>query len=50
MTDISKCSGEGCPMKATCKRYTAPASPVQSWIVEPWDGVKCEFYYEEKAR
>jgi hypothetical protein len=49
MTDISKCSGEGCPVKGSCKRYTAKASPVQSWIVEPWDGETCEFYYEERS-
>ena len=34
MTDISKCSGEGCPLslRSTCRCYTAPTGEWQSWI------------------
>ena len=36
MTDITKCSGKGCPMKAMCYRVTAPSSgEEQSMIVGP---------------
>lgn len=32
MADISKCSGENCPLRDTCTRYTAPASYWQAYI------------------
>jgi len=47
MTDISKCSGEGCPLKDSCRRYTAPASEWQYWIEPNWDGEECVVYLEE---
>lgn len=35
MPDISKCKGEGCPIKETCYRFTAPPSKWrQSYFVE----------------
>lgn len=36
MSDISKCPGEGCPVRDTCLRYTIRASEVwQPWIETP---------------
>ena len=32
MTDISKCSGDGCTLKDTCLRFTSPATLWQSNI------------------
>lgn len=34
MADITKCTGEGCPIKDTCYRHTAPNSEQQSWFVD----------------
>jgi len=27
MADLTKCSGENCPIKDTCHRFTVPADP-----------------------
>jgi len=36
MTDISKCSGEGCTRRTTCYRHTAtPTAHWQSWFSVP---------------
>jgi hypothetical protein len=36
MTDITKCSGEGCPLSETCYRFTAVGDPYyQSYFVQP---------------
>jgi len=45
--DITKCSGENCPMKESCYRFTAEAGQMQSYFIEPpiKDG-KCEYYWE----
>lgn len=33
--DITKCTGEGCPIKNQCYRFTAEGNPLyQSWLVE----------------
>lgn len=38
MTDITKCKGEGCPIKSMCRRYTAPTSTMQSYLLDsPYD-------------
>ena len=29
MSDISKCSGNNCPLKKMCKRHTAPSGELQ---------------------
>ena len=44
--DITMCTGEGCPAKEECLRYTAKASDYQSYFVDPpiKDG-KCEMYW-----
>ena len=34
MADITMCSGEGCPKKETCHRYTANKSSWQSYFME----------------
>jgi hypothetical protein len=43
MTDITKCTGEGCELKETCYRFTAPTGMLQSYFMNPpiKDG-KCE--------
>lgn len=49
MPDITMCSGEGCPLKENCYRFTAtpnPAVPIhsQSWFAEPpIQGDDCEY-------
>lgn len=49
MTDITKCSGEGCPLKETCYRFTAKASDWQSWFAEvPYKDGKCEMEWRRK--
>lgn len=50
MTDISKCSGEGCPLKETCWRYQAEAGDRQSWIEPPYKDGKCEIYWYMPGR
>lgn len=50
MTDISKCSGQNCPLKEKCYRYTAPGdSENQSYILPPFiidKGLfKCSMYW-----
>jgi hypothetical protein len=51
MADITMCSGEGCPVKQKCKRFTAIANEHwQSWFAAPpiEDG-KCEMYWGDNA-
>ena len=51
MPDITMCSGEGCPVKESCYRFTAkPNEYRQSYFVEPpiKDG-KCDHYWGENA-
>jgi hypothetical protein len=36
MTDITKCSGEGCPVRTACDRYTTrPGQYPQPWMAPP---------------
>ena len=47
MTDIAKCSGEGCPrsLEVTCWRYLAPCGERQNWISpESTVGGECPNY------
>jgi hypothetical protein len=53
--DITKCTGEGCPVKEFCFRFTAPDSEYrQSYFVEPpmvvEDGkfITCDMYWGEE--
>jgi hypothetical protein len=50
MTDITKCTGEGCPLKETCYRFTAPAEMYQSYFMTPpvLNG-KCEYHWSQNA-
>lgn len=34
MADITKCTGDHCPIKDKCYRHTAPSSEWQTWFVE----------------
>lgn len=46
--DISKCNGEGCPLKELCYRFTSKNSPFwQSWIEPPYDkkSDNCELFW-----
>ncbi len=47
MTDITKCTGEGCELKETCYRFTAPTGMWQSYFMNPpiKDG-KCEYQWD----
>lgn len=47
MTDITKCTGEGCPRKHDCYRFVAKAGDYQSWFMQhplQKDGTCDEFY------
>ena len=46
MNDISKCSGEDCPLKEDCKRYKAPCGTWQSWIEPRFEDGKCEHFWK----
>lgn len=50
MTDITKCTGDGCPQRATCYRYTSPSSDYQSTFLSPPidEHGKCEMYWNTR--
>lgn len=50
MPDIAKCTGEGCPKKESCYRFTSKPSMRQSYFVTPpiKDG-ECNSYWEVGA-
>jgi hypothetical protein len=46
MTDITKCTGQNCPIKDKCYRYTAKESEYsQSWADFKYEDGKCEDFY-----
>lgn len=46
MPDISMCSGDGCPIKEKCYRFTAkPDEYLQSYIQPPYKDGKCEMFW-----
>lgn len=51
-SDISKCDGEGCPIRSKCLRYVSEPNNVQSWISMPGKFInnqfKCELFYAIK--
>jgi hypothetical protein len=51
MADIAKCSGEGCPLKDMCYRFTAPANEYrQSYFsTPPIKDNKCEMFWGESS-
>ena len=53
MTDICACTGENCPFKDRCFRFSCPKSEDQSYFAEvPYDekSQSCNFYVQYKAR
>jgi hypothetical protein len=51
MPDICKCSGEGCPVKEKCYRYTSKPSYYQSYFTKaPIKNNKCEYYWGDNAK
>lgn len=50
MTDITMCTGDGCPMKETCRRYlSTPSQFGQSYFMGvpvDKDG-KCQYYWQD---
>jgi hypothetical protein len=47
MTDITKCTGEGCELKETCYRFTAPTWSYQFFFVTvPFSDGECDYYLE----
>jgi hypothetical protein len=50
MADITKCSGQECPAKEKCYRYTANESMYQAYFAEPpIENGKCEMYWGDNA-
>jgi hypothetical protein len=51
MTDITKCTGEGCPLKETCHRFTAPKGTWQSYFLNsPIKNGQCQYYWGEASQ
>jgi len=51
MTDITKCTGEGCELKETCYRFTAPTGMYQSMFVEvPIEDNNCNYYWKTNEK
>jgi len=51
MADISKCCGEGCPIKERCYRFTAPTNPDSQSVISPpgeyqINGFICTMFYD----
>jgi hypothetical protein len=45
MPDITLCKDGGCPLKYSCRRYTAKPSQRQSWFSEsPRKGRTCKLF------
>jgi hypothetical protein len=51
MADITKCTGEGCPIKESCYRFTAQASEFRQsyFFTPPFDGKTCEMYWGKQS-
>jgi hypothetical protein len=49
MPDIAMCSGDGCPFKEKCYRFTAKPSDYQSYFSDPpiKDG-ECDHYWDDE--
>jgi len=56
MADITKCSGDNCPIKDKCYRFTAPDSTLlQSYFMEPPFYIKnahviCEMFWKDTRK
>ncbi len=50
MPDITMCYNKECPLRHTCRRYTAtPNDMWQAYFDGAWDGEGCEYYMEEES-
>lgn len=51
MADITCCTGDGCPLKESCYRFTSEKSLVwQSYFTTPpFDGKTCEMYWGKQS-
>ena len=48
MADITKCRGDGCPLKEQCYRYTARDDSYQYYFTEvPFREGRCDMYWDE---
>jgi hypothetical protein len=51
MPDITMCSGEKCPLKQICYRYTAKPSDYQAYFAKPPVlGGTCEYFWRDEVR
>ena len=51
MTDITKCTGDGCALKETCYRFTATTGMYQSFFFGvPIRNGKCESYWNSDIK
>jgi hypothetical protein len=51
MSDITKCKGEGCPLKESCYRYTSDISMLQSYFITlPYKDQECDMYWSESSQ
>lgn len=51
MSDITMCTGEGCPMKDDCYRFKAKPSDLQSYFeTPPFSLGRCEYRMEIWAK
>jgi hypothetical protein len=51
MTDITKCTGEGCPLKESCYRYTSDISMLQSYfLTPPYKDKNCDMYWRDNSQ
>lgn len=48
--DITKCFGEGCPMRDKCHRYTVPSDKLQSYsdFTALIKDNKCEYFIDNR--
>jgi len=53
MADITKCTGDNCPIKESCYRFTAEKSERQIYFFTPpfdgFDGKTCEMYWGKQS-
>jgi hypothetical protein len=48
--DITKCTGEGCPLKESCYRFTSDISMMQSYFfTPPFENDTCDMYWGEQS-
>ena len=51
MADITKCSGEGCPIKTLCYRFTAVNGSWQSYFDKPpFKEGYCDMFWGEASK